>query len=101
MSASRDQSQKIAFVYSNLYQIYQNGKGGNTAVIKKTNPNISSPILGGPIQDPAEKTEVTEKVVIAKKADLKAVLGLAVDAKKIEEAQSGKVLKAKQILELL
>ena len=26
MSASRDQSQKIAFVYSNLYSLYQKGK---------------------------------------------------------------------------
>lgn len=26
MSASRDQSQKIAFVYSNLYKVYQQGK---------------------------------------------------------------------------
>jgi hypothetical protein len=26
MSATRDQSQKVSFVYSNLYQIYQKGK---------------------------------------------------------------------------
>jgi hypothetical protein len=31
MSASRDQSQKIAFVYSNLYNVYQKGKAAAKA----------------------------------------------------------------------
>jgi hypothetical protein len=31
MSANRDKSQKIAFVYSNLYQLYRKGKDAATA----------------------------------------------------------------------
>lgn len=40
MSATRDQSQKVAFVYSNLYQIYQKGK---TAAQNASVPSEEAP----------------------------------------------------------
>jgi hypothetical protein len=41
MSATRDQSQKVSFVYSNLYQIYQKGKA---EAIKADVPNSGAVI---------------------------------------------------------
>ncbi len=66
MSANRDRSQKIAFVYSNLYRIYKEGK-------TEASKDISSPILGGPISFTP---------------------GIRVDKEKFESHQSGNVIKA-------
>lgn len=43
MSASRDQSQKIAFVYSNLYSLYQKGKAAaQDAVLPSEQPKVEA-----------------------------------------------------------
>lgn len=72
MSATRDKSQKVAFVFSNFYKIYKEGKTGKRTpshtprglttarVISPKNAHqhsIKSVTLGKPLEKPAEKLQ--------------------------------------------
>lgn len=52
MSASRDESQKIAFVYSNLYQLYQKGK----AAAKEASVPEEGPVVIQKAQKPLSQS---------------------------------------------
>jgi hypothetical protein len=91
MSATRDQSQKVSFVYSNLYQIYQKGKAeaiaaevpNSGAVIKAA--EVSS-LSGG--QLPAESPKpfaVNPRSHILKTKDLRDPSNSMVSSVKVAE----------------
>ena len=49
MSASRDQSQKVAFVYSNLYQLYKKGKAAAQEAQVPAEAPIEEPAVAAPL----------------------------------------------------
>jgi hypothetical protein len=44
MSATRDTSQKIAFLYTNLYQVYRKEKSGLSQILKTGEVRVGTPI---------------------------------------------------------
>jgi hypothetical protein len=67
MSATRDQSQKVAFVYSNLYQIYQKGKNAaQSADISSVSPAVI------PADQASSLVSESAPVVVSKSQILKA-----------------------------
>lgn len=73
MSATRDQSQKVSFVYSNLYQIYQKGKAEAIAAeVPNSGAVIKAPEVSA--QLPAESAKplaVNPRSHILKTEDLR------------------------------
>lgn len=52
MSATRDKSQKIAFVYSNLYTLYKKGKEAAKAAPVSSRPGSGAVIKVGDLKEP-------------------------------------------------
>lgn len=67
MSATRDESQKVSFVYSNLYQIYRKGKA---EAIAAEVPNSDAPKSGAPSNAVIKAAEVSAQLPAESQAPL-------------------------------